>query len=63
MAERCGNCRFMQPNAHVCRRFPPTIDVIDNMEVAFLVVVFHDIGWCGEWQPVRALEFPSRAEN
>lgn len=49
-AERCGNCRFLEPTATVCRRYPPTIAVIDGKEVSFHLVVFTDIGWCGEWQ-------------
>lgn len=51
--ERCGNCRFLEPVATVCRRYPPTIAVIDGKEVSFHLVVFADIGWCGEWQAVR----------
>lgn len=51
--ERCGNCRFLEPTALVCRRYPPTIAVIDGKEVSFHLVVFADIGWCGEWQAER----------
>lgn len=53
-SECCGNCRFLEPVATVCRRYPPTIAVIDGKEVSFHLVVFADIGWCGEWQQTTA---------
>ena len=58
--EFCGNCRFSgkeETDYHYdgaildcCRRYPPTVVVIDEKEV-FRSPEVHDTDWCGEWLP------------
>ena len=61
----CGNCRFAgeekkdydDGSFRFCRRYPPTVVVIDEKEV-FRFPEVHDTEWCGEWQPK-----PDKAEE
>ena len=56
----CGNCRLclaigdqliiMMVRFRFCRRYPPTVVVIDEKEV-FRSPEVCDTDWCGEWQP------------
>ena len=56
--EFCGNCRFageeetcyVKGSFRCCRRYPPTVVVIDGKE-AFRSPEVYDSDWCGEWQP------------
>ena len=56
--EYCGNCRFAgkeetdfyDGSFRFCKRYPPTVVVIDEKEV-FRSPEVHDSDWCGEWQP------------
>ena len=50
--ERCETCKFFTPDFReptgICRRYPPTVVVIDHEVDSFLPEV-HKVDWCGEY--------------
>jgi hypothetical protein len=59
MRDECGTCRFWLQADTLCRRYPPTAEIIqirnESIEVRSVFPPMSAVGWCGEYARIPGL--------
>jgi len=49
----CAHCLYSIPNdktSVVCRRYPPSITKVENLQITCFFPILAPNHWCGEWK-------------